>query len=283
MSASASATSGTAPPVPEFERSQSQSIAAVERAMDVLLLFNDLAGAELGVTEISARLAMPKAAVHRILTSLRSRDLVCLDPSTRRYSLGPATVRLSWSYLKNLDVLKLAAPGLAQLSRETNETATLSILKGGGRMYLDQVLPVREIRMAVTLGEIYPLHAGSSSKSILAFMTDQEIQDYLARTLEPLTDKTITNVAALTRELTRVRAQGYATSRGERQAGSASIAAPIFDHEEHPTAAISVCGPAERFKPDGFVDLLLKIARAVSGRIGYQPPNSGATNRERKI
>ena len=47
-------------------------------------------GADLGVTEISAELGLSKAAVHRILTSLRSRDLVCVDEcSRRRYSLGP--------------------------------------------------------------------------------------------------------------------------------------------------------------------------------------------------
>ena len=70
----------------------SVTIGSVERAADVLLAFGDSTDDGLGITELATRLGLSKAAVHRVLASLRSRDLITLDETTRRYFLGPAAV-----------------------------------------------------------------------------------------------------------------------------------------------------------------------------------------------
>lgn len=251
----------------------SHSIASVERAMDVLLLFADNARPDLGVTEIGTELGLPKAAVHRILAALRSRGLIRLDETTRRYSLGPAVLSLGRSYLEGLDIRKQAAVELAWLSAETKETATLSVRSGDVRMYVDQVLPDREVRMEITPGIPYPLHAGASSKAFLAFLGDEEIDRYLSRgPLARLTDRTLTDVTSIRAELATIRERGYASSDGERQVGAAAAAAPVFDHNGWPVAVISVSGPAERFRwelPE-CSRLLLEAVSRVSARMGYR-------------
>lgn len=142
----------------------SQTASTVERAADVLVLFAESATPTLGVTEIADRLSLSKAAVHRILASLRSRQLIELDEETRRYSLGVMSMRLGLAYLDRIDIRGVAAPELAALSAETGETATLSVRSGKGRIYVEQVTPAREVRMSVTLGVPYPLHIGASSR-----------------------------------------------------------------------------------------------------------------------
>ncbi len=82
----------------------SQTIATVERAADVLAMFSRAQEPTLGVTEIASALALSKAAVHRILASLRTRHFVDLDDETRRYSLGPAAFALGLAYQSRLDV-----------------------------------------------------------------------------------------------------------------------------------------------------------------------------------
>jgi DNA-binding IclR family transcriptional regulator len=264
-------TSTTAPAEGE-EEPRSQSIAAVERAIDVLLLFGPGGRGELGVTEISAELGLSKAAVHRILTSLRSRDLVALDPDSRRYSLGPAALGLGRAYLARIDVRSMAAPELAWLSAESGETATLSIRTGDVRMYVDQVIPAREVRMEVAVGVPYPLHAGASSKAFLAYLPAAEVDAYLGRAaLSRMTDATVTDEAALRRELGEIRERGYALSFGERQAGAASAAAPVLDHDGKPVAVVSVSGPAERFREEveTATALLLEATGRLSARMGH--------------
>ncbi|MGI5271793.1 IclR family transcriptional regulator [Nonomuraea sp. CA-218870] len=229
---------------------QSRSIAAVERAMDVLLLFGRSTRPDLGVTEIATELDLTKAAVHRILTALRNRDLIAVDPVTRRYSLGHAAIALGRAYLARTDLRAMAGPELRRLSGQSGETATLSVRRGDTRLYVEQVVPDHDLRMEVSLGIPYPLHAGGSSKAILAFLREEEIDGYLSRhRLAALTDRTIIDPGALRAELAAIRRRGYASSLGERLDGAASIAAPVFDHDGLVIAAVSVSGPSSRFEP----------------------------------
>ncbi|MGH3276496.1 MAG: IclR family transcriptional regulator [Streptosporangiaceae bacterium] len=248
-------------------------MATVERAADVLLLFTRSPSWALGVTEAATALGFSKAAVHRILSSLRNKGLVELDPVTHRYSLGPAILSLGLTYLDKLDVRQIAAPELAQLSRATQETVTLSVRTGWSRVYLDQVTPDREVIMSVQIGIPHLLHSGSSSKAFLAFLPDSEIKRYLARPLEAVTPATITDPQQLRKNLAEIRSRGFAESSGERQTGAASVAAPVLDYRGLPLAVISVCGPAERFEEERerCTGQLLTVTRRLSLRLGFRP------------
>lgn len=251
--------------------SNGKTIAAVERATAVLLLFAESESSTLGVTEIATQLDLSKAVIHRILASLKEADLIHVDADSRRYSLGPATLRLGLAYLDRIDLRVLARPSLERLTRTTNETATLSIRSGDSRIYIDQVTPPREVKMTVPLGRPFPLHAGGSSKAFLAFLPKSAQHEYLSsHPLGALTDMTITDAAQLREELKTIRERGYAQSFGERQAGAGSVAAPVFDHEGNPVAVMSVCGPVERFREEAtdVARYLLEETALVSEQLG---------------
>jgi IclR family transcriptional regulator, acetate operon repressor len=257
--------------VPNEDPDQAKNSAAtVERAADVLLLFAQ-SSTQLGVTEIATKLELSKAAVHRILGSLRNKGIVELDPATRRYALGPIVMSLGVSYINQLNIRSMAAAELAALSRATNETATLSVRSGRKRVYVDQVTPNRDVLMSVQMGVPYPLHAGASSKAILAFLPEPEIAELLRLPLERLTPLTITDPATLRRELSAIRERGWASSGGERQTWAASEAAPVLGASGYPVAAISICGPAERVtsRASEHAELLLAATSRVSARMGY--------------
>lgn len=249
----------------------SKLIASVERALDVLLLFVRSGRPDLGVTEIARDLGLSKAVVHRLLMTLASRRLVDADPTSRRYRLGAAALTIGAAYLDRIDLTGLVTPHLRDLSQETQETATMSVRSDWHRVYVTQVVPEREVRMEVAIGRPFPLHAGSSSKAFLAHLPEDEIERYLGQShLAALTERTVVDVDALRADLMVIRRRGYANSHGERQAGAASIAAPILDRDGEPVAVISVCGPAERFGPrmDAVVAKLLAATTAVSHALG---------------
>lgn len=254
--------------------SGSATIATVERAADVLLHFTAAPGPDLGITEIAEALDLPKAAVHRVLASLRTRELVTLDERTRRYSLGVGAMRLGLTYLDRIDVRQLARPLLQSLCERTRETATLSVPLGErSRIYVDQVTPNREVIMSVSLGEPYALHAGASSRAMLAFQPPERIDAYLAGTdLEAMTPATIVDPTALREDLARIRETGWAQSVEERKEGAASVAAPVRNHEGHAVAVVSVCGPAGRFltEVDDLRAALLDVTRELSRRTGWE-------------
>ncbi|MDT9593599.1 IclR family transcriptional regulator [Nocardioides zeae] len=258
-----------------MERTPADPRSGLLRAMAVLSLIAERSPTRLGVSTIARDLDLPKAVAHRILKEFTAADYLVFDDRTKRYRLGPSSLTLGLAALRDLDVPKIARPHLDRLVAATGETATLSVRNGSARVYVDQVLSSHEIRMSISLGTSHPLHAGSSSKAILAHLGEAELDAYLATAaLERVTAQTITDPVALRADLERVRELGYAVSAGERQSGAGSVAAPLYRASGEAFGSISLCGPRDRFTPEAYEEyarLVLKTAAEISAELGYKP------------
>lgn len=252
--------------------------AAADRVADVLLAFAGTGGA-LGVSEVARHLGLSKAVVHRILRSLVSRRLLAVDEGGG-YRLGPTAATLGARAVRDLNLRERALPVLGRLREESGETATVSELVGVSRVYLDQVPSRREIRMTVEVGRPFPLHAGASSRAMLAFAPPELRRQILAGPLEALTPKTIVDRDALGEELARNAREGVTISFGERQPGAGSVAAPLLAADGHAVGAISICGPVDRFDEEVVRRLRPRVreaAREISSHLGWMGPEKEAT------
>nr|WP_283137124.1 IclR family transcriptional regulator C-terminal domain-containing protein [Rhizohabitans arisaemae] len=93
--------------------------------------------------------------------------------------------------------------------------------------------------MTVTIGW---LHAGSSSKAILAAPSDREVGEFLrTRPLEALTPHTLVTREAVLAEIGRIRSLGYAESVGERQSAAGSVAAAVLRSDGTVLGSVSIC------------------------------------------
>jgi IclR family transcriptional regulator, acetate operon repressor len=253
----------------EAESFPSSGTLVATRVADVLTLFLSNPG-PLGVSEIAVSLNVSKAVVHRILQSLASRLLVVPTHHGRRYELGPMANALGARALQSSTLLMLAVPVLRAVAKETQETVTISQLVGDRRIYLTQIPSFHEVRMMVELGRPYALHAGGSGRAMLAFC-DRELQEGIIHgQLERLTSATITDGRVLREDLEQIRRNGFAISRGERQQGAGSVAAPIFDGLGAVVGALSVCGPGSRLSTallQRYGPLVRTAAREISNRL----------------
>ena len=97
--------------------------------------------------------------------------------------------------------------------------------------------------------------------------------------LEHLAPRTITDPAALRRDLELTRARGYATAVDELEPGLWAVAAPVRDAGGTVVAALSISGPTVRLH-DGLLEELGRLVRdeasTVSIRIGYDDVKRGA-------
>jgi IclR family transcriptional regulator, acetate operon repressor len=251
-------------------------ITSIERAAEVLTLFTTVDSPDLGVTEIATQLGLSKAVVHRVLTTLSAKGFIEADGTSRRYRLGPMVLALGVTYLARIDLRSLAVPRLKELSARTRETATFSLRHGTNRIYVDQVTPDREVKMEVVLGQPFPLHAGSSSKAFLAFLPSDEQERYLSgQVLDALTDRTITDPEVLRSELSHIREWEAWQHLSSSAVATQSRSAPVFNHRSEPVAAISVCGPLERFVDaiDEVAEQLVEATTDLSRQLGYGPPH----------
>ncbi|MEV4201573.1 IclR family transcriptional regulator [Micromonospora globbae] len=247
----------------------------LERVLRVIYAVSAAGADGIGVSALAREVDQPKAVTHRLLKGLVAGGFLAFDNSTKCYRLGTGALAVGLAALRQTNVQQTARPVLERLVRETRETATLSLKQGDSRIYVDQVLSPQEIRMSVATGVPYPLHAGSSSKAILAAMSDAAIDEYLAsHDLNVLTPATIASRHQLLEEIVQIRERGYAFSAGERDAGAASVAAAVLGMDGVVLGSISVCGPVGRFEAADIERLGVLVrsgADETSRAIGHLP------------
>ena len=85
-----------------------------------------------------------------------------------------------------------------------------------------------------------------------------------ARTLEPQTERTITDPDTLRAELQKTRARGYATDDEEFMTGMAAIAVPILDPQGRLMATLSVHAPVQRRGLSEILEFLAPLQHAAA-------------------
>jgi DNA-binding IclR family transcriptional regulator len=219
-------------------------VRSVMRAIDVLMA---LSRGPTTLAAIAASSELSKATAHRILAALNHKHLVIQDHEGQ-YMLGPGSFELARAVSRGAGSLGVTArSSLEELSRTTSETVTLHIQIGVQRVCIDEVLSPEPLRYTAEVGSSAPLHVGSAGKVLLAF-SEPAVCDALLSSIQlvPLTENTITDEAALRRELAQVRRRGWAQSRGERVSAAAAISVPVLGPAGYAIAALSILGPAQR-------------------------------------
>jgi IclR family transcriptional regulator, acetate operon repressor len=245
-------------------------VRSVHRALRALELIAE--EGELGVTDLGRGLGVHKATASRLAATLADGGLIERDPTTDRYRLGFGLIRLVGAAMASIDLVRTAHPVLEELADRTRETINIGVLSGSGVVYVDQVSSAHLIAGTNWVGRRTPLHASSSGKVLLAHMPESERQQLLARPLEAVAARTVTDPARLLRQLEEVRARGYATIQDELEEGLNAVAAPVRRLGGEVVAALSISGPSFRVRA---VDLprlgrlTIDAADAVSRRLGY--------------
>ena len=220
-----------------------QGAQAAVRAIRLLKTFTR-AAPEHTLAELSAAHGLTKTTAHRLLSALESEGLVARNARTGEYRLGPAAVALGLDAVQSHDLRATMHPILERLAAETGETVTLEVLHEGMVLILDEIAGLHVLSSSGHIGTRWPLHATSTGKVLLAFQPAAFAS--LRRPLAGYTRATNTDVAALTREVERVRERGYAMVLGELEEGFNAVAVPVRDALGQVAGAVSLGGSAAR-------------------------------------
>jgi DNA-binding IclR family transcriptional regulator len=257
---------------------------SVRRAIALLKIFSD-ERPEWGLTEISRQARLNKTTAYRLLTALEAEGMVARSSQGDGWRLGNETIALGALALRSNDLVTAARPELAELVRETGETATLEILVGDEVLIVDGVEGPSVVGASTEIGTRWPAHATSTGKALLAAGLDsgnepplREVQTSRRR-LRKVTSRTITDPTRLRRELERISERGWAAAIEELETGYVAVGAPVHDHQGKAVAAISIGGPATRLTRARIPGLARRVVRAsdrLSRRLGFRqrPPGS---------
>lgn len=260
-------------------------VQVLDRAINILEFISQQGTGEAGLPELSAAMGLHKTTTHRIAHALESRGLLRRGRDSNRYRLGLRLYDLGCQALDYVNICDEARPLMARVAHEVGETSHLALLDRTEVLYIERVEAQRSFSMGSKLGTRNPVYCTSLGKAILANMPETEADQILSSCrMEARTRNTITNVAALKRELRSIRERGYAIDNEEIEDGIRCIAAPILDGSNRAIAAVSVSGPSSRIAPARFQLIgkaMLTVARELSLRLGHQSPSSGSIRRSR--
>lgn len=248
-------------------------IQAVDHALDLLEQFQGDID-ELGVTELSKRLKLHKNNVFRLLATLESRNYIEQNRVTENYRLGLKTLELGQTFIKQMGLLRQSRPVLEALVKECNETTYVAILKDSHIVYLDVVETDLTVRVVPRVGSRLPAYCTAAGKIQLAYMTDEELDNYLpAKELKRFTANTITDRDEIKAHLARIVEQGYAIDNEEMDVGVCCVAAPIRDYTRRIIGAVSISGPSMRFSKERMeqelIPLVQRAGEDISTKLGF--------------
>ncbi len=180
------------------------------------------------LAELVETTELSRPTVHRLARALEDHGLLGRDPAGR-FRLGLRLLAWGTQAAAALELVELARPVLAELRDATDESAQLYVREDDRRVCVASAERRRGLRDTVPIGAALPLTAGSGGTVLLAWADEAE---------------RVPGVDAA--RLAAVRARGWAASVGEREAGVASVSAPVLDAAGRLVAAGSVSGPIDR-------------------------------------
>lgn len=182
-------------------------VGVVDKAVGVL---GALERGPQSLAELVAATGLTRATAHRLAVALEAHGLVRRDEDGR-FTLGLRLIGLGHAAAEAVPGWLDARPALAWLQEQTGESVQLYVRDRDVRVCVESLEAPHELRTIVPVGARLPLDRGSGGRV--------------------LRDGT---------------ASGWVESVEERQAGVASVSAPVVAPLGRVVAAVSVSGPVDR-------------------------------------
>lgn len=183
-------------------------VGVVDKSFSILAL---VAAGPCSLAELVDRTGLSRATAHRLAVALEAHAMLRrLDDG--RFALGLHLVALGRAAAEQYPLAAAARPAMTALRDTTGESVQLYVRDGDARVCVAAVESPHGLRTIVPVGAALPMDLGSAGR-------------------------------ALSGEGTRV---GWLATVGEREAGVASVSAPVVGRDGAILAAVSVSGPIER-------------------------------------
>lgn len=175
-----------------------------------VLVLRAVAERPLSLAALQSTTGLPRATAHRLAVALEAHGLLRRDDDGR-FDLGPELASLGRVAAQRFPLADLALPVIERLRDTTGESAQLFVREGTARRCVLSLQSPHALRWIVPEGVLFPLDVGSAGR-VLSGASDAR----------------------------------WAESVEEREAGVASVSAPVLSPAGDVIAAVSVSGPIER-------------------------------------
>jgi len=196
------------------------------------------------------------------------------DQESKKYYLGLKLFELGSVVVSSFSLTRIASPHLTELESKLGKTVFLGILEDGELLYIDKREGAKDgIRFTSNVGKRRPPYWGMLGSILMAYLTEKEIDDLLARhPLTPTARKSFTRNEQYKEWLRRIREQGYVIEDETAFEGIGGVAAPIWDFRDKVTAALGVGFIASSVDSKTLKKIIKEVtgtALEISNELGY--------------
>lgn len=236
-----------------------------------LLEYLVASGKPVGVTDIAKVFQASKATVYRHLQAMVKHGFARQDEETNRYEAGIKLLVLGEAMRERFGILSVARSEMARLREATGHAVSLCAFTNDEVITLEILQGRTIVDFGVRPGTKMDLHATAHGKVALAFGPAHLLQSLTPESLFGWTSSTTRDVAALKKQITSIRKNGWATAANEIVPGVNALAAPVFDHREAYAGAVAIIGSTHLIeaRPSAeLIGLVTHSARQISRELG---------------
>ena len=254
-------------------------IGSLQNGLEVFDMF-DPGRPVVTVGEIAKHLNLHKSSASRIAATLVAAGYLRPAARSAGFQLGGKLTRLGTLAAVDTTLTDIAAPVMRTLVEELGETCHVGVLDGREAVTVALTDGSFAIRLHSWVGKRSQAHLTAMGKVLLSGLNDATLDMlYTTETLTPtVTRHSISTRSDLKASLAMVRKHGFALDNEELEIGLRCVAAPIFDHDEHVAASLTIAGSAARIRTSN-IDTYVARVRAAAGQIsaglGAPAPEAG--------
>ncbi|MDL5363459.1 IclR family transcriptional regulator [Halalkalicoccus sp. NIPERK01] len=243
-----------------------------ETSLEVVDALYELDGGR--IDEIANHLDAAPSTIHRHLTTLRAHDYV-----TKRgdvYHLGLRFLTIGGYIQHNERGYQLAKDKVQQLALTTGERVQFITEEHGQRVYIHASVGEDAVQTDAHIGKRGPLHCSAAGKAILAALPRTRVEEIIdTRGLSRVTPNTITDRETLLEELQEIANRGVAFNKQESVMGLNAAGTAVKRPDGQVLGAISISGPAQRFKGDKLSEEIPNLLLGATNEIELNLKYSG--------
>lgn len=246
-------------------------VASLSRGLSVIRCF-DKSNDRLTLSDVAKICELNRATARRFLFTLRELGYVQSDG--KLFWLAPKILELGYAYLASQPIVDTVQPYIEQVSSNTGESCSVSVLDDFDVIYIARYLTHHIMSVTLNVGTRLPAYVTSMGRVMLAHKSDDEVEYILSNTqIKKFTEKTTVDRTALKAILKQVRKDGFAIVSEELELGLISIAAPIMNQRGQVVAAINVSSQSARVSHDDLkknvLPHLIKAAEEIKNVLPY--------------
>ena len=213
--------------------------------------------------------------LHNSTTFHLARTMVSLgylrqEKDSKRYRVGRPLFALAAGALDEIEMVNVATPLLEELSRDTGESGHFAIRMGDAVVVIARTSGPGAFQLTDRVGVVRPAHCTALGKIILASLRPDQLKRFIERVeLKPSTEKSITSVPALTREIAEIKRNGIAFDDGEFNPEVRCIAVPVMNFTGQVIGALGISGPIWRLSNQALQGHA-KVVRDAANRLSIE-------------